>query len=213
MPASTAISRAAAPASDHDAGARPAWRGHDLARCRGIEQNPIDANRIGDVLQALLAEAGKADIDLVHRVIERRAGDANAPGLGHRLQARGDVDAVAVDVVVLDDDVAEIDADAKPDLLCFGDALIAVGHSALDHGSTLDGVDDAGELDQRAIAHELDDAAVELFDRGVDQFAAAALQPLQRADLILAHEAAVADHVGSKYRGKPSLHTCALRLT
>ena len=85
-------------------------------------------------------------------------------------------------------------------------ALIVLGHSALDHGSTLDGVDDAGELDQRAIAHELDDAAMEFLDRGVDQFAAAALQSLQRADLIFAHEAAVADHVGSKYCGKPSLH-------
>ncbi|MER8665575.1 hypothetical protein NKH34_31455, partial [Mesorhizobium sp. M1148] len=30
----------------------------------------------------------------------------------------------------------------------------------------------------------------------------------ERADLILAHERAVADHVGSKDRGKPSLHTC-----
>ena len=86
----------------------------------GIEQNPIDANRIGDVLQVLLAQTGKADIHLVHRVIERGAGDANTAGLGHRLQTRGDVHAVAIDVVSLDDDVAEIDADAKPDLLCFG---------------------------------------------------------------------------------------------
>ncbi len=86
--------------------------------------------------------------------------------------------------------------------------LIAVGHSALDHGSTLDGIDDAGELDERAVAHELDDAAVVLLDRGVDQFATAALQSLERAYLVLAHEAAVANHVGSKYCGKPSLHTC-----
>ena len=155
--------------------------------------------------------AGKADIHLVHRVIECRAGDADAAGLGHRLQARGDVDAVAIDVVALDDDVAEIDADAKPDPLRFGRALVAIGHSALDHGSALDGIDDAGELDQRAVAHQLDHAAMEFLDRRVDQFATAALQSLERADLVLAHEAAVADHVGSKYCGKPSLHAC-LRL-
>ena len=76
----------------------------------------------------------------------------------------------------------------------------------------MDGIDDAGELDERAVAHEFDDTAMELFYRGVDQFATAALQSRERAYLILAHEAAVADHVGSKYCGKPSLHTCALRL-
>ena len=99
----------------------------------------------------------------MHRVIERRAGDANTAWLRHRLQTRGDVDAVAIDVVALDDDVAEIDADAKPDLPRFGGALIAIGHPALDHGSTLDGIDDAGELDERTVAHELDDAAMEFF--------------------------------------------------
>ena len=143
----------------------------------------------------------------MHRVIERRAGDADTAWLRHRLQTRGDVHPVAIDVVSLDNDVAEIDADAKPDLLCFGRALIAVGHPALDRGGALDGIDDAGELDERAVAHELDDAAMELLDRGVDQFPAATLQSRKRADLILAHEAAVANHVGSKYCGKPSLHT------
>ena len=141
-------------------------------------------------------------------MIECRARNAHTAWLGHRLQARGDVDAVAIDVVVLDDDVAEIDADAKPDPLGLSGALVAIDHAALDHGRTLDGVDDAGELDQRAVAHELDHAAAEFLDSGVDQFAPAALQPLKRADLVLAHEPAVADHIGCKDRGEPSLHTC-----
>jgi hypothetical protein len=51
-----------------------------------------------------------------------------------------------------------------------------------------------------------DDAAMKLFYGGIDQFPAAALQPRQRADLILAHEAAVANHVDGKYCGEPSLH-------
>ena len=202
------MNRTAIPAKDHASGADPVWRGYDLSRCGGIQQHPIGANRIGDVLEALLAQAGKADIHLVHRVIECRAGDADAAGLRHRLQARCDVYAIAVDVVVLDDDVAEIDADAKPDLLGLGGALVAIDHPALDHGSALDGIDDAGKLNQRAVAHQLDHAAVEFLDRRVDQFATAALQALERADLVFAHEAAVANHVGRKYCGKPSLHTC-----
>ena len=40
----------------------------------------------------------------------------------------------------------------------------------------------------------------------IEDAGAVDLQPLQRADLILSHEAAVPDHVGSKYSAKPPLH-------
>ena len=145
-------------------------------------------------------------------MIERRAGNAYAPRLCQALQARGDIYSVAIDIVSFNNNVAEIDAKAKPDLPSFGYTLVVPGHFPLDRRSTLDSIHDAGELDERAVSHEFDDATVELFDRGVDQFPTASLQPRQRAYLILSHEAAVADHVGSKYCRKPSLHTCALRL-
>ena len=45
-----------------------------------IEQNPICADRIGDIFQTLLSESGKADICFIYGVIERCAGDANSPG-------------------------------------------------------------------------------------------------------------------------------------
>ena len=48
-------------------------------------------------------------------LIAHRARDADAAGLGERFQARRHVDAVAEDVVVLDDHVAQIDADAELD--------------------------------------------------------------------------------------------------
>ena len=81
-----------------------------------------------------------------------------------------------------------------------GEALIAVGHPALDLGGALHGIDDAGELDQRAVADGLDDAAVMLADRRIDQFAAMRLHAFERADLICAHEAR-SHHVGGKDRG------------
>ena len=41
--------------------------------------------------------------------------DADAAGLGQRLQPGRDIDAVAEEIAALDDDVAEIDADAQAD--------------------------------------------------------------------------------------------------
>ena len=148
----------------------------------------------------------KAGINLVHRVIEGGTGDADTAGLCHRLKTRGDVDPIAIDIVSLDDDVAEVHADAKPDSPIVGMLCVVLGHLPLDGRGTLYGIDDAGELDQRAIAHELDDAAMEFFYCRIDQFSAARLEPRQCADLIVPHEAAVADHVGSKNGGQPSFH-------
>ena len=79
--------------------------------------------------------------------------------LGEPFQAGGDVDAVAEDVVVLDDDVAEVDADAELDARLVGRAAVAVGHAGLDGDGAAHRLDGAGEIDQQAIAGALDDAA------------------------------------------------------
>ena len=50
----------------------------------------------------------------VDLVVDGR-GQADAADLGELLDARGDVDAVAEDVAILENDVAEIDADAEFD--------------------------------------------------------------------------------------------------
>ena len=51
--------------------------------------------------------------------------DADAARLGQGFEARGDIDTVTVGVTALDDDVAEIDADAQLYAPLLGDAIIA----------------------------------------------------------------------------------------
>jgi hypothetical protein len=65
----------------------------------------IDPHWASDVLQALLAEIGEGAIDpALHLVMDDRR-DANPARLGDPLQPRGDIDAVAVNVAVLDDHI------------------------------------------------------------------------------------------------------------
>ncbi len=80
------------------------------------------------------------------------------------------------------------------------------GGRLLDRERAVDGRDDAGELDQRAVAHELDQAPAVGRDAGIEDPAAVELQPLERAGLVGLHQAAVADDVGRKYRGQFALH-------
>ena len=54
-----------------------------------------------------------AEVELVLDVIVDGLRDADGTGLGERLEPGGDVDAVAENVVAVDDDVAEINPDPQ----------------------------------------------------------------------------------------------------
>ncbi len=81
------------------------------------------------------------------------------PGSAMPSEPRGDVDAVAENIVVVDDDVADMDADAEFDPLILRHGGVLLGHAALDLDRAARRVDGAGELDQHAVAGGLDDAA------------------------------------------------------
>ena len=110
-----------------------------------------------------------------------------------------------MNVVALDDHVAEIDADAEIDLLIVGQAGIARGHPALNFGSASHGIDDTGELDEQAVPHQLDDAALVLGDLGLDELGAMGTKAGERAFLVGAHEARVANDVRAEDRGESAL--------
>src|SRR6266699_2301032 len=101
----------------------------------------------------------------------RRPGNTDAAGLSERFQARRDIDAVAEDVAALGDNIAEIDADAKPDLPLVGHLRLAVDHPALHLGGAPHRVDDAGKFREQAVAGGLDDAALVLPDLRIEQLA------------------------------------------
>ena len=86
-----------------------------------------------------------------------------------------------------------------------GHARILRSHCLLKVDGTLHGIDDAGELDKHAVAHELENAAAMLRDHGHQDSLEALLQQRHRARFVLLHEAAEADHISSQYRGKAAL--------
>jgi hypothetical protein len=69
-------------------------------------------------------------------------------------------------------------------------------------------VDDAGELYQCAVADQLDDAAVVSRNRRVEQAFSVMLQGSERAGVVGAHHAGVADHIRGKNGREPT--TCVL---
>jgi hypothetical protein len=80
------------------------------------------------------------------------------------LVASGHIHAVAVNVVALDDHVANVDADTEADASRLGQVRLPLRHTALDCDRAGDGIHHASELAQRAVAHELDDASAVVGD-------------------------------------------------
>ena len=166
----------------------------------------IDPHLPGDVLQFLLADILEGEVEAAGGVLLDPRRDADAAGLGEAFEPGGDIDPVAEDVAVLDDDVALVDADAELEALFRRGRGVAFGHRALPLGGAAQRVDDAGELDEEPVAGGFDDAPLMLGDARVDQFAPQRLERRQRPFLVLPDEPRIAGDIGGEDRRQPPFY-------
>jgi hypothetical protein len=146
-----------------------------------VKLRGVDAHRPGNVLQMLLAKIVDGNIDPAGDVLEDRPRQAQSTRLGDLLKARRDIHAIAVDVAVFDDDITEVNSYAEPQRRLPARTC----HAALPGERAVDGIDDALELDQKAIAHELNHPAPVESDQGFDHVLAQACKKIERSDCLL----------------------------
>src|SRR5205823_13226828 len=91
-----------------------------------------------------------------------RRRDPDRIRLGERFQTRGDIDAVAQQIVTVDDHIAEMDADAEPHRSSFGIPRCVRSDRILYCYCALHGGDCAGEIRHHAVAGGMKDAAAML---------------------------------------------------
>jgi len=103
-----------------------------------------------------------------------------------------------MDVLAVDDDIAEVDTHPKGDPLVFWHAGIAAGHALLHLDGAAHRLDHARELDQDAVAGRLHDAAEVLLDLRIDQLTAMGLELRKGPRLIRPHQPAVAGDIGGQ---------------
>ena len=175
-------------------------------------RDPINPHGLREILDLLLAQILIGERQLLVHVLIGGLRDAHPAGLGQALQARREVDPVAVEVIALDDDVAEIDADPQLHPPRLGQRGVARLRALLDLDRALHRVHHAGELDQHAVAHQLHQTTLIFGEQRLDHLAAPLSEHRKRSGLVLAHEPAVADDVGGENRGEaafvPGLAHC-----
>jgi hypothetical protein len=104
---------------------------------------------VADVLQLSYAAVSELGFIPVADIFLDGLRDADAAGIGDLLQARRDIDAIAKDVVAINDHVTNIDADTKVESLIRGKSLVALGHAPLHVNRTTHRIDRAWEFQQR----------------------------------------------------------------
>ena len=116
--------------------------------------------------------------------------------LGQPFEAGGNIDAIAKDVAILDDDVTDIDADAQLDAVLGRRAGVAPGHFVLHFDGTAQCIHHAGELDQEPVAGGLDEAAAVLGEFRIEELAAQRFEAFESAAFVGADQPGVARHIG-----------------
>jgi hypothetical protein len=107
----------------------------------------------------------------------------------------------AIEVVALDHDVAEIDADAEHEPAVGRQLGVACAELLLDGDRTAHRLDGAGELGQHAVAGGADDPSVMARDEILHRLPIGGKRA-QRPFLVRTHQAGVARHIGAEDRGE-----------
>ena len=141
--------------------------------------------------------------DAVAHGLMHHARNRDAARLGEAFEARGDVDAVAVDRAVgLLDHVAQVDADAKAHALRLRHGLAGHRERLLDLERGAHGAACRFERGEHRVARHVDDATLVRFDANPED-AARGIEIGQRGVLVLRHEARVARDVRGEDRRQP----------
>jgi hypothetical protein len=118
---------------------------------------PVNVHWPPNILEALLAAIDEFGRHLALHLPPGVLGNRDTARFGDALDTSCDIDAVAKNVVALDNDVAHVDADSELDRISF---ITGVRPKlSLNFDGTGHRVHGAREFHQRAVAHQLDDTA------------------------------------------------------
>jgi hypothetical protein len=173
-----------------------------------IEYDAVKPHRPDDVLELPLAEVFEAEIEPPARVLLDSRGDADSPRLGHGLEPRCYVDAVAIDVFAVDHHVARVDAEPEHEALRLRHTGVAFGHSALDFDGAADRSEDALESGEEAVPHGLHHPATVLPDLWLDQLPKVRHKRGVSAFLVGAHQPRITGHIGSQNGSELAFNLC-----
>jgi hypothetical protein len=142
---------------------RSGWRGFS-----GGKADSVDTHRPSNIFEALFAQIVEGEVKPTRNVFLNACRHADTARISQSFETCSDIHAVAENVAVFDDDIANIDAYSKFDAFLGDNPGITLGHGVLNLRRTPQGIDDTGEFDQQAVTGRFDYAAPVFADLRVD---------------------------------------------
>ena len=174
-------------------------------RCRGdewpegTEVDCVNSDRARDVLQLLVAQIAKSEVEFAGRILLHARRDADAAWLGQAFKTGCDDHPVAHQVVTFRHNLALMYANAKAQPVSLGTQHI------LDGDGTAQRLHRAGKLHEEAVAGGLEEPALMRGDERFYNVGAQSPHARQGARLICADHGRVADDIGRQDGGKTAL--------
>jgi len=125
--------------------------------------------------------------------------DANSARLRISLQAGRDIDGIAEQIVALNDNIADVDADPELHLITGRSISVFPSYGLLNFDGAFDGIHGAAEIGNNAVARGVEDPTAMRGDQAIDDDPVGR-EGLKGADLISPHQAAVAFDIGCENR-------------
>src|SRR6202011_45976 len=144
-----------------------------------LEYDAINLHWPLDVLQLDLANARQGLRDFVVYLIEHLLCDRDPPRIGQWLDPRGDVHAVAHNVVAAAQDIAQVNANSNLQLSVCRSTQVASGQRLLEFDGAIHRGHRAGKLNEKAVAYRFYLLSLMFEERG-PQESAVFLEQLQR---------------------------------
>ena len=129
----------------------------------------------------MLATVLKQDIKLTFNLFVGCTRETDTAWIGDPFQSCSDVDAIAKNVITVDDDIADVDTNAQLDTFVCGHCTVALVHTALNFERATRSLNDAGKLDQDAVAGPFDDAPPMFGNLWFPKFPPDCVDPRERA--------------------------------
>ena len=136
-------------------------------------------------------------------------GNADSTRLCDPFETHRNIDPVTKDVVVFDNNISDVNADAKFDPFALRHIGILFCHAALDFVGTSHGVDHAGELNESAVPSILDDTSAMISDFGIKKRLSKSFQLRQRAFFVDPYQAARARDIRRQNSRQSPLYVLA----
>src|SRR5882762_11774065 len=151
------------------------------------QPHPPCPQRLSNILKQLRPHIITGNLNLAPDLPISIVGHADAARFSNALKASSYVDAIAEDIVVIENDVPDMDTDTELDPVVVRHISVLRGHVMLELRRAVHRVHNAGKLDKHAVASGLDDVTAMRGDCGIDKSLSERFQLGMRASFVAAH--------------------------